>query len=112
LIRLFRRRYIAFKLSPPPSISKRELLAMLAEKMTATRGGEDLEQHHIRIIRYDQETGLGIVRCDHRAVDLLLSVLKGSTESFGECSVKTMGTSGSIKALRRRFLSKNSHRKV
>lgn len=106
LIRLLRRRYIAFKLNHAPPVSKKELLAKLIAKIMTVHGREASEQHRIRIIEYDQHTGLGIVRCDHETANLLRSLLRDSTGIFGEYSVKTLGTSGSIKALRRKFLSR------
>ncbi len=66
--------------------------------------GEGSESYNTRIIEYDPNTGLGIARCDHRSVSLLLTILRGSTETFGRYGAKTLGVSGSIKTLRRKFL--------
>ena len=101
MTRLFRRRYIAFKLSPAVSISKRELLAKITENITATGSG-DPEQYYIRIIDYDPNTGLGILRCDHKAANTLLSTLRNLKVSE-ETSAKTIRTSGSIKALKQKL---------
>ncbi|MFH0897283.1 MAG: Rpp14/Pop5 family protein [Candidatus Bathyarchaeota archaeon] len=103
MVKLFRRRYIAFKLNSAPTISKRELLPMLISNMEAV-SKEDSEQYHIRIIKYDAEIGLGVVRCDHRAVNLLLVVLRNPNKTLGNYDAKTIGISGSIKTLRRKFL--------
>lgn len=103
LVRLVRRRYIAFKLNRPPLPSRGELLTMLMASIEAV-GREGSEQYHIRVIDYDLNTGRGIVRCDHRAVSLLLSVLRDSAKNLGRYDTKTIGISGSIKTLKRKFL--------
>jgi RNase P/RNase MRP subunit POP5 len=103
LVRLVRRRYIAFKLNCAPFISKRELLAIFMEKIAAKIGKEGSEIYNIRIIEYDLNTGIGIVRCNHRALGLLLSVLRDSTEAFGKYSIETQRVSGSIKTLKRKL---------
>lgn len=108
MVKLFKRRYIAIKLSPASSISKRELLTILMKIIATIHDGEDIGQNHVRIIEYDQTTGLGIVRCDHRNVDFLRSILNDTAEAFGVSRVETIGTSGTLKALRRKFLPKNS----
>lgn len=103
LVRLVRRRYIAFRLKRAPYISKRELLMVLTSDMGEI-GGEGSGQHHIRIIDYDPNTGLGIVRCDHRAVSILLSILRDTAKTLGKYDAETIGVSGSIKTLKRKFL--------
>lgn len=58
----------------------------------------------IRLIRFDGTTG--IMKCNHtekeNAIKLLHSIKKVSSEKV---SVETFGTSGTIKALVRKFMS-------
>ncbi len=107
MVRPYRRRYLAFKLSPAPHLSKRELLTTITKKLATMRGAEDAEQSHIRIIVYDETSGLGVIRGNHRNINLLRSILSGSAEAFGAKHVETLGISGTLKALER-FLPKRS----
>ena len=101
LTRLFRRRYIAFTLTLVTQISKRELLAQIIRKIVTTNS-RDPKQYHIRIINYDVSTGLGIVRCDHKVTNLLLSILRNLEVCKG-IRLKTIRTSGSIKSLKQKI---------
>ena len=75
--------------------------------ITATCGVENIEQSHIRVIIYDQTTGVGVVRCNHRNINILRSILNGSAEAFGVRCAETIGVSGTLKALGR-FLPESS----
>ena len=91
---------MAFKFSSKSS--ERELLEALAK---ADNDQHTLNMRYIRVIEYDLEHGLGILRCDHRVVDALRSSLgkiSGVSTAFSE--VKVLGVSGTIRALRRKFV--------
>ena len=103
MIRLFRRRYIAFKVYSSIFVSKRELLTILLTKAIALFGRENVERWHIRIIEYDSQTHYGIVRCNHTAVQMLRTLLEEVSQTDGIDNVKTVGISGSLRALKRKF---------
>lgn len=67
------------------------------KKMINSDDYTDLDKRHIRIIKYNPNTGLGIVRCDHRTINYLLSFLNDSI--FDNCNIKSILTSGSIRGL-------------
>lgn len=95
-LRLLKRRYVAFVLDNPPYPSRRELLTTLGERAAEAPAIEN-QQPVIRLIFYDQNSGHGIFRCDHKT----LPALKGSAElSIGK-SIRTIKTSGTLKALRK-----------
>lgn len=108
MVRLFRKRYVVFKLDFPQFLSKRELLTFINDKVGCANNGDDLGRQHIRIIDYDPIMGLCIIRCDCKTV-LALRSLKKSPE---EQSIKTIKTSGTIKALKRGLEQFNSYRKT
>jgi RNase P/RNase MRP subunit POP5 len=64
------------------------------------------DRRFIRIIKYDAETGLGIIRCGHNSVNQFLYSIREGRGLPIDLKIKTLGTSGSIKALKRKFLSK------
>jgi RNase P/RNase MRP subunit POP5 len=54
-------------------------------------------------VNYNPNVGLGIVRCDHRAVQALSFALNSITEITHKFNVETLGVSGTIKALKRKI---------
>ena len=57
------------------------------------------------MISYEPETGVGIVRCNHRLVETLrVSIGKMPETSPSLVSVEVLGVSGTIKALKQKFL--------
>jgi len=99
LVRSYRRRYIAFKLTPAPHASKRDLFVVLTGFVAAQRLVEDAEINHIRVIAYDSASGLCVARWDHRHIGILRSILVGSANAFGVSHVETLRVSGTLKAL-------------
>lgn len=60
---------------------------------------------YIRVIEYDEKTGLGIIRCNNRTVDIIRPSFEKITEaSTNLLNAEVLGVSGTIKALRRKFL--------
>jgi RNase P/RNase MRP subunit POP5 len=63
---------------------------------------------YIRVINYDAKTSLGVIRCNQRLVDVLRSLIeKMPTVSIDLVSAKVLGVSGTIKALKQKFLQTN-----
>jgi RNase P/RNase MRP subunit POP5 len=61
----------------------------------------------VRLLDYDVEKGLGMLLCDHKSVEKIRSAfinIRGKSQ--GEMTIKMIGVSGTIKALKRKFLSK------
>ena len=67
--------------------------------------GLQIDMKYIRVIDYDVETGLGIIRCNQKLVDVLRSFInKIPTTSIDLISARVLGVSGTIKALKQKFL--------
>jgi RNase P/RNase MRP subunit POP5 len=59
----------------------------------------------VRLLDYDVEKGLGMLLCDHKSVDKIRDVFVNvHDESRGKTTIHVMGVSGTIKALKRKFL--------
>ena len=106
MVKLIRRRYVAFQLMPGTKASKRKIYGALIRNMSMSKDGRGEGRPYIRVIEYDVETGLGIIRCGHKSIGQLLRSIREARGVLAELNLKTLGTSGSVKALRRRFLSK------
>ena len=61
---------------------------------------KDCRELGLRLIRFDGEKG--IVKCNHREKDNIITLLN----SIKNINIKTVGTSGTIKALQRKHLGK------
>ena len=60
----------------------------------------------VRLLDYDVEKGLGMLLCDHKSVDKIRGVFNNvQDESHGKTTIHVIGVSGTIKALKRKFLS-------
>jgi RNase P/RNase MRP subunit POP5 len=102
LVKLFRKRYIAFRLDPARIISRRGIFTLFMKSLTEIQDHNTLDSIHLRIISYNRNTGFGILRCDHRAVEALSIALNSITKVDYEFNVEILGVSGTIKALKRK----------
>ena len=99
MVKIVRRRYIAFKLKLPKFLPRKELLLILKEKEASALGDKRSEISYIRIIQYDPFRGIGIFRCGHKTV----SAFRNTKKIFGEQDIEVIRVSGSIKSLRRKL---------
>jgi RNase P/RNase MRP subunit POP5 len=80
-------------------ISAREIRHILFKEASTYTNETFGERPYIRVIQFDVETGVGILRCGHTSFNRVIRLLR-------ELQWRTFGTSGSIKTLKRKFLSK------
>ncbi|MDH5770191.1 MAG: hypothetical protein OEZ25_02730 [Candidatus Bathyarchaeota archaeon] len=100
-----RRRYIAFKVSGTHIFSKRDLYNEFTQMLNVFNKSE-IGDRTIRVIRYDQLAGLGIIRCGHKSVDKVKLVLKKVRTISGKLvTIDVIGVSGTIRALKRKYVS-------
>ena len=64
------------------------------------------QRAYVWVIKFDVETGVGILRCGHDSLNQIVLAIQESGERLKEIKMRTWGTSGSIKTLKRKFLSK------
>ncbi len=102
-IKTERKRYIAFKITAPRVISRKELISTIREKVKNNESWVKIKPW--LTIFEDNE---GILRCVHtnkdEAVKLLTSIKIVGKEKM-PVSVETLGTSGTIKQAKRKYLS-------
>jgi RNase P/RNase MRP subunit POP5 len=106
LIKIIKRRYIAFHIESHIKISKREIYHALIKEISQSINANTKKRHYMWIINFDVETGLGIIRCGHNSLNQILQSIQESRGILKELKLRTLGTSGSIKTLKRKFLSK------
>lgn len=98
-----RKRYIAFKITAPQVISRNELISAIREKVKSNESWGNMKPW-LTIF----EDNVGILRCVHtykdEAVKLLTSIKIVGKEKM-PVNVETLGTSGTIKQAKRKYLS-------
>jgi len=98
-----RRRYIAFKVLSESRLSPREVHSAILDSMTRLFGAKGLSEADLRLVSFDPSSGVGILRCSHRAVWMVrASLTLISNVSSSRASVHVVRVSGTIKALRER----------
>lgn len=98
MVRTIRRRYIAFRTEVPLPYTKWQLQRLLLVRIP---GREVRHARRLRVMEYDAMSGYGILRCGHNR---LVATLRLLTATRRELGIESIGVSGTLKALRRKFL--------
>jgi RNase P/RNase MRP subunit POP5 len=100
-----RKRYIAFKVNAPCEISRKDFISAIRKKVTDQNQWERVEPW-LTVF----ENNEGILRCIHKARDEAVEILT-SIKNIGmenvKITVETLGTSGTIKKAKLRYLGLN-----
>lgn len=106
-VRTIKRRYIAFRVKNSYNFSKNEIRDTLTSSILKRREFSELRKRGPRLIDYDKRYGAGIIRCGHRDLNEVKSSLINIDKISGkDVTMRVIGVSGTIKALRRKFLTK------
>lgn len=106
-----RRRYIGFHVffkNNKESISKQDVIAALSRKCEELFDVE-IKAKRIFLVKFDKDTG--IVRCKHTEKEATIEILKNikTIKTDTEVEIKTLGTSGTMKSLEKKHMSKQSY---
>jgi len=100
-----RRRYLAFRVLSEQSISKRDIVDAVWNAVLQLIGEYGASQTNLTFIEYNSEKSCGIVRCSHKAVEMVRASVASVTEINGKpVAIDVLGVSGTLKALRERVL--------
>ena len=106
LIRTLKKRYIGFRLASDRVHSRREVLTLVLKELHVMRGDPE-KMMRVRLLDYDGETGVGMLLCDHKSVKTIRDAFNTiQRKNQGKMTLQMLGVSGTIKALRRKFLRK------
>jgi RNase P/RNase MRP subunit POP5 len=102
-----RPRYLAFRIIAGKPLSQFEVFNAISNAILSLHGEYGLACANIHLIEFDSEKNHGIIKCDHKAVNLLRSSIVTITHVDGQPAVVfATRVSGTIKRLRQKFLSK------
>ena len=98
-----RRRYLAIKVLSEQSISKRDIVDAVWNAVLQLFGEYGASQTNLTFIEYNSEKSWGIVRCSHRALEMVRASVASVTEINGKpVAIDVLGVSGTLKALRKK----------
>lgn len=102
-----KRRYLALRVLSEQSISKRDMLDAVWNALLQLFGEYGASQTNLTLIEYNSEKSQGILRCSHRAVEMVRASVASVTEINGKpVAIDVLGVSGTLKALRKKCCSK------
>ncbi len=100
MVKILKRRYILFGLNTTSPLTQRDVAATIRGNMRSQPLTQETRTG-LRLILYDPEKKLGVIRCNHRN----LAEAKSFINSLGETELgaQTLRTSGTIKTLQKEF---------
>ncbi len=100
-----RRRYIAFEIEADEPLAKDEVIRAIIRESMEFLGENALSDADIKVVDFDEASQRGFLACRHKAVDEAMASLAviSSANNKRACAVP-LGVSGTIKALKRKFL--------
>ncbi len=99
-----RRRYIAVRIDSDGISDGRDVYDAVSSSILRLFGEYGASQTELALIEYDQETKQAILRCSHRALDLVKASIVAVTEANNEkATVHIALVSGTLKSLRSRI---------
>jgi len=100
-----RRRYLALSVLSEQPISERDAMDAVWNTLLQLFGECGASQANLTFIEYNSEKNRGIVRCSHRALEMVRASVASITEINGKpVAIDVLGVSGTLKALRKRML--------
>lgn len=99
-----RRRYLALKDESDQSFDKRDLMNAIWGMVYQLFGEFGASQTGLSLVKYDDEKDVVVVRCSHKALDMVRAAVATVTEVNGKRSViRVVAISGTLKALRKKL---------
>jgi ribonuclease P/MRP protein subunit POP5 len=103
-VRTLKRRYIALKIMGDEVLNRFQLINYIKSCLSQIDGVE-LDKVKLRLIELDLERKNCIIRCTHKYSQNVKDCLQYGRIGDSEIIVRVLGVSGTIKALRRKFLT-------
>ena len=100
-----RRRYLALKLVSEQSMSRKDLMNTMWDAVIQLFGEYGASQTNLTLIKYNSERDYAIIRCSHKALEMVKASIASITEIDGKpVAIHIQRVSGTLKALLKRRL--------
>jgi len=103
-VRNLKRRYIALEIKGDQTLNHWQLVEYIRSCLNQINGIE-LDEVKLRLIELDIKNKNCIIRCTHKYSQYVKDCLQGAKIGDPQIIINVKGVSGTIKALRRKFLS-------
>ena len=103
-VRDLKRRYIALEIKGDGTLNQWQLVDYIRSCLNQINGIE-LNEVKLRLIELDLKNENCIIRCTHKYAQNVKDCLQEAKIGDSKIIIKVKGVSGTIKALRRKFLS-------
>ncbi len=102
--RRMRRRYIAVRIDSDRTFEERDIYDAVWTSILRLFGEYGASQTELLLVDYNQETKQAILRCSHKALDLVRASIVAVTEIDSEkATMHIMSVSGTLRSLRRKM---------
>ncbi|MCC6042072.1 MAG: Rpp14/Pop5 family protein [Candidatus Verstraetearchaeota archaeon] len=103
MVKEVRWRYVIFHVHSPLSLASEDLRAALRRHMKAFLGTYGLSRNPFKLMDYDEENKLGILKCAHESLEVIRAALALLSAINGEPSaIHVMKVSGTYKKAKSR----------
>lgn len=104
--RRVRRRYLALRVVSEEPVSLRDFKSIFWNALLQLFGEYGASKVGFSLIDYNQQSGQAIVRCSHKALEMVRASIASITEiNEKPMAIHTMRVSGTLKALSKRVQS-------
>jgi len=106
LPRRVRRRYLALRVVSEQPVGQRDVTSAFWSALLQLFGEYGASQVGFSLIDYDPQRGRGIVRCSHKALEMVRASIASITEIDEKpVAIHVVGVSGTLRSLREKALS-------
>ena len=106
-VRRRRKRYLALRAEGNVPKDGRELEEIILKALLSLFGQDGASRADLKLIEYDGEEGVGIVRCSHKHMGLVRAAIASVVEHEGRpLAIHVVDVSGTLRALRKRLPSR------
>jgi len=96
---------LALKVENDQSLNERDLIDAIWSMVYQLFGEFGASQTALSLVKCDDKKGVVIVRCSHKALDLVKAAVAAVTEINGRCAViRVVAVSGTLKALQKKLI--------
>jgi len=103
-----RRRYLALKVEGEEPLSERDLVRAIWNSILQLFGEYGASQTNLYLIEFNPESGYAILRCSHKAVDMVRASVAAITKvNEKSVAIHVVRVSGTLRALRKKLVEES-----
>ena len=107
--RRVRRRYLSLEVVSQQLLNERDFLNAVWNAVLQLYGEYGASQADLSLMEYDPQRNYAVVRCSHKALEMVRASIASITEINGKPTViHVLGVSGTLRALRKKLPTKDA----